>query len=468
MLLPKGILRIFKALRGPSTISSLHLRGNNIGGNLAEELGETLARNNTIRILNIEWNNLGSQEDAFAKFCDGLACNHSVEELDLRYNQVSTLCADFLSDALKKNRSLRKLNLEWNSLGMTGGHKLLQAIRQNNSLTSLSLKGSCVPSEICSAINDKISENLEKQTLFRQEIRSPSIARVASSVHSLSSEDDAAMLRLQKKKKKKKVDKVQSCSEIDDKIGGLNKILKERLEDIERLTIELEGKTVELEGKNVENKELQSQVDELKSKYDRVLEEKLREIEGLKKIHTKAEIAWKESYRELEETLQTTFSVKTDLESKNRILEKELRKCSLELQSTKDKFTLTIQSYEDSMSDCKLEVHRAKRELQEREIHGKIESDALKKSLKETSEALEKCQEQLQKLRDELRESLEVQARLKIKTDEAERIAARTVRIEEALRKCRDERDKVEEKLVEARGSVATLQKQVCKLVKPF
>ncbi|XP_058796378.1 leucine-rich repeat-containing protein 45-like [Phymastichus coffea] len=477
MLLPKGLTRIFKALCGPSSVSSLYLRGNNIGGDLAEELGETLAKNNSVRVLHVEWNNLGSREDSFGKFCDGLARNHCVEELDLRYNQVSTLCADALADALRKNRSLRKLNLEWNSLGTTGGQKLLQALGHNTRLTSLSLKGSCVPSDICSAINDKVSENLEKQVLFQsplardQRLRSPIAARGGSVLHSPShsSEEGAATSRSQKKKRGDRPAPAapsgnEDSNGLDDKLEGLNKILKERSDSIDRLKAELEGKSTELEAKSAENQELKAEIRKLQEEHEKVSQEKLKEVDSLKRIHAKAEAAWKESYRELEETLQTTFAAKTDLESKTRILEKDLRKCSLELQSTKDKFTSTIRSYEDSMSDCKLEAYRAKREFQEREAHCKIEGDALKKSLKETSEALEKCQQQLQKLRDELRESLEVQAKLKIRTDEAERVASRTARIEESLRKCREDRDAVEAKLLEARSTVATLQKQIIRL----
>lgn len=117
MLLAKGLSSIFKALCEGSTVLSLYLKGNNISGPLVEQLGEMLQRNSTLRIMHVEWNNLGSQVDCFAKFCDGLARNHYIEELDLRYNQISTMCADSLAAALKTNRSLKNLDLSWNSLG---------------------------------------------------------------------------------------------------------------------------------------------------------------------------------------------------------------------------------------------------------------------------------------------------------------------------------------------------------------
>lgn len=117
MLLSKGLSSILKSLHEGSSVTSLYLKGNNISGPLVEQLGEMLMHNNTLKILHIEWNNLGSDIDSFTKFCEGLSKNHFVEELDLRYNQISSQCSDPLSKALKMNTSLRNIDLSWNSLG---------------------------------------------------------------------------------------------------------------------------------------------------------------------------------------------------------------------------------------------------------------------------------------------------------------------------------------------------------------
>lgn len=117
MLLSKGLSSILKSLHEGSSVTSLYLKGNNISGPLVEQLGDMLIHNNTLKVLHIEWNNLGSDVDSFAKFCEGLSKNHFVEELDLRYNQISSQCSDPLSKALKINTSLRNIDLSWNSLG---------------------------------------------------------------------------------------------------------------------------------------------------------------------------------------------------------------------------------------------------------------------------------------------------------------------------------------------------------------
>lgn len=117
MLLSKGLSCILKSLHEGSSVTSIHLKGNNINGPLVEQLGNMLLHNNTLKVLHIEWNNLGSDIDSFTKFCEGLSKNHFIEELDLRYNQISSQCSDPLSKALKMNTNLRNVDLSWNSLG---------------------------------------------------------------------------------------------------------------------------------------------------------------------------------------------------------------------------------------------------------------------------------------------------------------------------------------------------------------
>lgn len=59
--------------------------------------------------LTLEWNNLGTWEDAFATFCRALAGNGVLRQLDLRNNQISHQGAEALALALKSNTSLQQL-----------------------------------------------------------------------------------------------------------------------------------------------------------------------------------------------------------------------------------------------------------------------------------------------------------------------------------------------------------------------
>lgn len=61
------------------------------------------------RSLTLEWNNLGTWEDAFATFCGALATNSTLRQLDLRNNHISHKGAEELALALKSNTSLQQL-----------------------------------------------------------------------------------------------------------------------------------------------------------------------------------------------------------------------------------------------------------------------------------------------------------------------------------------------------------------------
>lgn len=384
---------------------------------------------------------------------------------------------------------------------MTGGQKILQAVLQNRNLMALNLKGNCIPSDVSSAIEDHIIKNKQRQILSEGNI----LMKENIQTHLMSSEEEDSGPRIKCKTRKKKKKRERSRTpleelrdtplggnsrndefddnasefkrnfknvsnesdgntDLNEKIDGLNKILQDRSLNIDRLKIELDLRNTEIETLTNENEKLKNLVENLKEENKNILEEKCKEIEYLKKVHLKEESNWKESYRELEEIHLNDVRLKQEADTKIRSYEKELRKAYLELQSKKEKLSSTVQSYEDAISENKIEVHRIKREIQEKENRCKIEVNTLKETLKETTDALEKCQEQLQKLRNELRESLESQARLKIKTDECERYVLRTTKIEDALHKAKEEKEKLEEKLQDSRKTVTSLQQQIMKI----
>ena len=57
----------------------------------------------------LEWNALGVWDEAFSLFCDGLASNSVLTQLDLRNNQINHHGASELALALKRNTTLQVL-----------------------------------------------------------------------------------------------------------------------------------------------------------------------------------------------------------------------------------------------------------------------------------------------------------------------------------------------------------------------
>ena len=122
--------------------------------------------------LRLEWNQLGSMDTpAFASFCDALANNKALIELDLRNNDISHVGATELATALKRNVTLRVLgnkclktsinsltnatflDLRWNNIGPVGSRALLTCCQTNSTLNELHLAGNSVPDDIMQNIS---------------------------------------------------------------------------------------------------------------------------------------------------------------------------------------------------------------------------------------------------------------------------------------------------------------------------
>lgn len=103
-----------------------------------------------------------------------------------------------------------------------------------------------------------------------------------------------------------------------------------------------------------------------------------------------------------------------------RRYETEIHRGSLKIELLRDKVVSATRAYEDLLSKAKTEMHRLRRESRERDNKYKIEQNLLKNTLKETTQALEDCQLELQKSRRESRDLFKGQTLLKAKLDDAE------------------------------------------------
>ncbi|XP_006145676.1 leucine-rich repeat-containing protein 45 isoform X2 [Tupaia chinensis] len=109
MLSEDGAALLLHGLCANSVLRLLDLKGNNLRAVGAEALGKLLRQNRAIQSLTLEWNSLGTWEEAFATFCGGLAANSTLQQLDLRNNQISHKGAEALALALKGNAALQQL-----------------------------------------------------------------------------------------------------------------------------------------------------------------------------------------------------------------------------------------------------------------------------------------------------------------------------------------------------------------------
>jgi Ran GTPase-activating protein (RanGAP) involved in mRNA processing and transport len=106
----KGLKDIFHSLTTNTAIKVLELKGNNIHGTSTEGLAKLIRHNTSIRSFSLEWNSIGLMDtNAFPLFCESLTINKSLQDLDLRNNQITHTGALELCASLEKNVTLKIL-----------------------------------------------------------------------------------------------------------------------------------------------------------------------------------------------------------------------------------------------------------------------------------------------------------------------------------------------------------------------
>ncbi|KAK0083368.1 hypothetical protein PV325_008901 [Microctonus aethiopoides] len=531
MLISTGMSKILEALNNGSNITSLNLKGNNISGAIASQLGDIFHHNNTLKHLYIKWNALGTDKASFDKFCEGLCVNHNIEEIDLRYNQITSYSAEALSNVLRKNRSLKIMNLAWNTLGLQGGQLILNGMKENKRIIQLNLRGNCIPTEIIEAIDNCIHDNQNKRIISQANITKTVGAGKITVLHDNSHEmcstnSDGAVeeeYRVIKRRMRRKLrsdrrpkdlfivrERYDECKKKSDdnsssmsveimkehlnendlctnneavsstngpvdknnsketelirKISEVNKILQDRTVAINALTNEISMKDSEIEAAKMLSDQLRIKISQLEDENEKRVTEHMKEINDLKLLQKSSEENWIKMYKELEEVNKTVVEKNKEWETKARYYEREIHKSSLEIISLRDKWINKSQSYDNLIVKSKTEIHRGKKELQEKESRHKIELNVLKNTLKETTEALEECQIQLQKSRIELRDTLVQLSNVKSKLTQMEHTNAKYIRIDECLQKIKEEKLIIEEKFVDSQRTIASLKRQITAL----
>ncbi|XP_065177655.1 leucine-rich repeat-containing protein 45-like isoform X2 [Sycon ciliatum] len=124
-----------------------------------------LKRNKSIKCLSLEWNSLGTDEDAFTLLMEGLAINSSVLELDLRNNHITHMGARQLAASLMQNKTVQEIDLSWNNCGLVGGRALLDCLEHNRTMVSLELTGNSVAEDVMSAVSLALQRNVDRHQL---------------------------------------------------------------------------------------------------------------------------------------------------------------------------------------------------------------------------------------------------------------------------------------------------------------
>ncbi|EHB09351.1 Leucine-rich repeat-containing protein 45 [Heterocephalus glaber] len=242
MLSEEGATLLLQGLCANTVVRLLDLKGNNLRAAGAEALGKLLRQNQSVQSLTLEWNNLGTWEDAFATFCRGLAANRALRQLDLRNNQISHKGAEELALALQGNTTLQQLgfllDLRWNNIGLLGGRSLVNCLPSNRTLWRLDLAGNSVPGDVLRAVEQAMDHNQDQHAAFQDNQARTHI--LSKEVQHLQEEKSKQFVDLMETVDKQREEMAKSSRAVAVRVGQLQEALNERHSIVKALKAKLQ------------------------------------------------------------------------------------------------------------------------------------------------------------------------------------------------------------------------------------
>ncbi|XP_049716369.1 leucine-rich repeat-containing protein 45 isoform X1 [Loxodonta africana] len=432
MLSEEGARLLLQGLCSNTVVRLLDLKGNNLCGMGAEVLGKLLRQNKSLQSLTLEWNNLGTWEEAFATFCTGLGANATLRQLDLRNNQVNHKGAEELALALKSNSSLQQLDLRWNNIGLLGGRALVNCLPSNRTLWRLELAGNNIPSDVLRAVEQAVDHNQDRQAAFRE-----SQARthmLSKEVHSLREEKSKQFLDLMETIHKQREEIAQSSRTSAARVGQLQDALNERHSIINALKAKLQMTEAALALS-------EEKAQDLGERLATAEQEQL----SLSQKQSKERRLEQQEATERESKLLRDMSAASE---KNLLLRNQVDELERKVKSQQEQLFLAKQELTNTAAELKLRAVQAEERL-----------DAEKKRFKQSLEASEQL-----RIREVEHMARHVEESERALQERVQRLEAARLTLEEELSHVKaaalSERGQVEAELIKAKTQVRLEEQQ--------
>jgi Ran GTPase-activating protein (RanGAP) involved in mRNA processing and transport len=91
--------------------------------------------------------------------CSALHHNTSLQELDIRNNQIQASGAQIIADLIRANKTLKKIDLKWNDIGRQGGSYILHAVQENTMIQYIELTGNKGTEDVSRALDPILQKN---------------------------------------------------------------------------------------------------------------------------------------------------------------------------------------------------------------------------------------------------------------------------------------------------------------------
>ncbi|XP_062858869.1 leucine-rich repeat-containing protein 45 isoform X1 [Trichomycterus rosablanca] len=469
MLSEEGTKLLLNGLCSNTMVKVLDLKGNNLRGVGAEALGKLLVRNKTLQRLVLEWNALGMWEEGFSIFCEGLASNSSLKQLDLRNNQINHQGAAELASALKRNSVVQELDLRWNNFGLLGGRSLLDALQQNRALLRLEMAGNSVPSDTLKAIEQSMDHNADRKSTLRESHTRTQV--LSKEIQNLKKEKGRQFLSMMETIDKQRDDMGRSTRNSAIHLGQLQEALDERKSTVNSLTakIHMIEAALALSDQKVNN--LGDLLTKAKVDKTELIDRHSREM---KKQHEEHVLQEGKLLKEVNGLSEKNHQLKNKLEESERRCrsqQEQIFQLKQELTNSTAELKLRLAQTEERLD---LEKRRSKQALEDMDSLRQKEVDHVNKHLEESERALQerivKLENQRIKLEEELSRTKATvvteraqaeeelgKVRVQMRLEEQQNLSG----MEDKLRSARQSRDEAQTHCTQQKQTIAELHSRI-------
>ncbi|XP_034414428.1 leucine-rich repeat-containing protein 45 [Cyclopterus lumpus] len=466
MLSEEGAKVLLSGLFGNTTVKVLDLKGNNLRSTGAEVLGKLLSRNKTLRRLVLEWNALGVWDEAFSLFCEGLASNGTLTQLDLRNNQINHHGAAELALALKRNTAVQALDLRWNNIGLLGGRTLLEALQKNNSIMQLEMAGNNIPSDTLKALEQTTGHNSDRQSTLRD---SRSRTQVLSKeIQTLKEEKGRQFLSLMETIDRQREEMGRSTGSTSSQIGQLQEALNERKSAVNSLTAKLQMTEAALALSEQKNHNMGELLTRVKAEKEEQRERQSRERRKEQEDGALREGKLLREIQNLTETNAQLMNKVEEMERRCKSQQQQIFELKQELTNSTAELKLQLAQAEERLD---IEKRRSKQALQDTDNLRQKEVEHLNRHLEESERALQERIFKLEGQRIQLEEELSKakaacvteraqaeeelgRVRAQVRLEEQEHVSS----LEEKLRSVRSLQQEVQLHCSQQKQSISELQ----------
>ncbi|XP_072861601.1 leucine-rich repeat-containing protein 45 isoform X1 [Chlorocebus sabaeus] len=401
MLSEEGATLLLRGLCANTVLRFLDLKGNNLRAAGAEALGKLLQQNKSIQSLTLEWNSLGTWDDAFATFCGGLAANGALQQLDLRNNQISHKGAEELALALKGNTTLQQLDLRWNNVGLLGGRALMNCLPSNRTLWRLDLAGNNIPGDVLRAVEQAMGHSQDRLTTFQENQARTHV--LSKEVQHLREEKSKQFLDLMETIDKQREEMAKSSRASAARVGQLQEALNERHSIINALKAKLQMTEAALA---LSEQKAQDLGELLATAEQEQLSLSQRQAKELKLEQQEAAERESKLLRDLSAANEKNLLLQNqveELERKVRCQQEQLFQTRQELTSTSAELKMRAIQAEERLD---MEKRRCKQSLEDSESLHIKEVEHMTRHLEESERAMQERVQRLEAARLSLEEEL--------------------------------------------------------------